>query len=170
MAGRKHNKRQYEAILAEISRLYLQNLPRYKIAELTSRHPSQISRDLRALEKRWKEEQLFNLDSVKVRQLASINEVERNAWQAWNESTGEHQTVTENQGNRGHFVMVRKETRAGDPRFLAIVLDCIKRRCDLLGLDAPKQIEGNFVYNFDFSGATDEQFADLGSRLDSYLT
>ena len=31
--------------------------------------------------------------------------------------------------------------QAGDPRFLAIIQECGKRRCEIFGLDAPKQQE-----------------------------
>jgi hypothetical protein len=34
-----------------------------------------------------------------------------------------------------------REARDGDPRFLSILLDCVRRRSALLGLDAPKRLE-----------------------------
>jgi hypothetical protein len=45
------------------------------------------------------------------------------------------------QGGKSMPDKVKKVTKgqAGDPRFLAIIQECGKRRCEILGLDAPKQ-------------------------------
>ena len=34
---------------------------------------------------------------------------------------------------------VRKEEQIGDPRFLDGIMKCISKRCEILGLDAPKK-------------------------------
>jgi hypothetical protein len=130
----------------EVSSMYLRGEPQWKIAHHFGVHPGQISRDLRAIQKQWQEAALFDLDQVKARQLAKLDEVEHKAWLAWDRSCkdAEIMEVTgTNHGGKSKPEKVKKTTKgqAGDSRFLAIIQECCKRRCQILGLDAPKQQE-----------------------------
>jgi hypothetical protein len=68
------------------------------------------------------------------------------------------------QGGKGKPEKVKKITKgqAGDSRFLTIILDCVKRRCEILGLDAPGEMRhsGSLQLNL-----TDEQRADRINTL-----
>ena len=55
---------------------------------------------------------------LKRRQLSKLDLLEREAWDGWERSK-----------QTGH---------AGDPRMLLMVLRCVERRCQILGLDAAK--------------------------------
>ena len=52
--------------------------------------------------------------------------------------------------------MMEKEQRDGNPAFLQGVLNCIDRRCKLLGIDAPTRTD-NRNYDIDLSKLSDEQ-------------
>ena len=126
--------------------MYLRSEPQWKIAQHFGVHPGQISRDLRVIQKQWQEQTQLNLDEAKVRELAKLDEIERQAWDAWEKSRKDAETMEVTgmaQGGRGKPDKVKKITKgqAGDSRFLAIVLECQKRRAEILGLDAPKKLE-----------------------------
>jgi len=106
-----------------------------------------LARDLSELDKRWKAEALRDIAAWKVVELERLDAVERAAWEAWERGIGKKQkTITErNQGGKGSVAKARIETEElnGDPRYLAVILDCQQRRARLLGLDAPAKIEGS---------------------------
>lgn len=183
-----------EKRLVEVAARYCEGMAQMRIAEELSMSQGQVSLDIKELLKRWREEQLFAIDDMKARQLGVVDRIEFRAWEAFDKSQLEQTTegvereAIELEGIERHYdgetvldsrVKIPAEkvktthktvTTAGDPRFLAIALQCVKRRCEILGLDAPKQIEGTFAYHYDFSGATDKQFNDLGARLERYLS
>ncbi len=188
-AAPKSSRAVRQAHLARVATLYCQGVPNGQIAELTDRTASAITYDVNALLKKWQAEQIEGIDKIKVEQLAKIDVVEADAWDAWKQSRGVHVKRTRKtksteltQAARDDAEEFRikipveevertrqKEKLAGDPRFLAIVLDCIKRRCDILGLDAPKQIDGDITYHFDFSQVPDDTLSDFSGRLEGLL-
>ena len=126
--------------------MYLRSEPQWKIAQHFGVHPGQISRDLLVIQKQWQEQTQLNLDEAKARELAKLDEIERQAWEAWEKSRKDAETMEVTgtaQGGKGKPETVRKTTKgqAGDSRFLAIVLECQKRRAEILGLDAPRKLE-----------------------------
>lgn len=106
-----------------------------------------LSEDVQELEERWKASALVDITEAKARELAKLDELEREAWAAWHRSYGKRQsTSTERRtGGKtpGDKARVDTEDLAGDPRFLAIVLDCQQRRAKMLGLDAPQKVEAS---------------------------
>jgi hypothetical protein len=139
--------------------MYLRGEPQWKIAQHFGVHPGQISRDLRAIQKQWQEKALFNHDQVKARELAKLDEIEHKAWLAWERSCkdiGTMEVTGSNQGGKSKPEKVKKITngQAGDARFLATILDCVKRRCEILGLNAAEELRhsGSLCLNL-----TDEQ-------------
>jgi hypothetical protein len=98
-----------------------------------------VSADLAKLEESWKASALADTDTWKRNELAKLAEIEREACEAWSRGIGKKQkTVSErNQGGKGTQakVAVTTEEQNGDPRYLAVMLDCQARRAKLLGLD-----------------------------------
>lgn len=144
----------------QVSELYLGGKSQYEIAEiLTPEFPTPsgkpisqqtIAKDLKIIRSEWRSSAVRNFDAAKSMELAKIDQVELEAWQAWQRSIGKSKTVTkhaeaggsqESPGKR--FITEKVEKLNGDPRFLAVINDCIKRRCDILGLDAPKKLTGD---------------------------
>src|SRR3990167_1941958 len=142
---------QRENDLLEISRRYLRGERQAVIAEALGQTQQTISNDLRALQSRWLAASVMNVDARKAQELAKVDNLELTYWAAWEHSleNAEVQTV-EKQGvihdKDGKVVgsrvkqTDRQEGQSGNPAFLKGVEWCINKRCELLGLDAPKKI------------------------------
>ena len=99
-----------------------------------------VSNDLKVLVKRWQESALMDVDAAKSEELARINRLELEYWEAWEESKlDKASTVAEmvtGKDTRTKAVK-RAEGQVGNPSFLAGIQWCIERRCKILGIDAP---------------------------------
>ena len=128
----------------EIARLYLRGMRQAEIAKQFNLNQTTISRDLQAIEQRWMDSALYNFDKVRARELARIDQLERTYWDAWLDSRKQKQ-IQESEKEEGAKARtkanIKREDRDGNPQFLAGVQWCIKRRCTLLGLDAPRRVE-----------------------------
>lgn len=105
----------------------------------------QISQDLTAIRAAWLASAIRDFDALKAQELAKIDQVEREYWLAWTRSQENKEIEFEESGPKGTRSGSRTEGQAGNPAFLEGVLKCIDRRCQILGLDAPKR----FVINWD---------------------
>jgi len=110
---------------ARIAELYLRGWPQYKIAKEVGCSQPQVSHDLKFLSKGWKESALMNIDKIKSQELAKLDHLEREYFDAWERS--------------------KNESRDGDPRFLEGVLKCVAKRADIVGLDSPQKSEVNLI-------------------------
>ncbi len=152
MAAPKRTDKNRLKDLAMIAQLYLQGIT---IAEITRRvseankyslSTRMIDHDLAEIRKQWLESSVRNFDEARAQELAKLDEVERHAWAAWDRSCGEHHSsrtkaVKEAGEPVKNEAVLMKRDEYGDPRFLAIVKQCIDKRCALLGLDAPDVLE-----------------------------
>jgi hypothetical protein len=134
-----------ESRRCQLAELFLRGFKRQ--AELAQRlgvNRSTVSRDLKVLNVRWKEAAVRDLDAAKGQELDRLDQLEREYWQAWQQSQGPHEVTTTEQttGGDGERVRaaIRKEEQHGDPRYLEGVRWCIQKRCDLLGLDNPQKV------------------------------
>ncbi len=139
-------KRRKASMLArdrrQVGSLYLRGWLQADIAEAVGISQSTVSRDLSALHKGWMREGLNDYGEAKARELAKVDELERTYWQAWIDSREAKETKTQEQAGLAKSQRTKRsvklEKRDGDPRYLAGVMTCINKRCQLLGLDAPK--------------------------------
>lgn len=141
-----------------IAELYVRGVTQHSIAaELSKRHPFPLSRSLVAkeigiIQDEWCKRADEAISRVKARQLATIDAVERTAWERFDASCkpGERtqkeresgESAPDEQGKKTATgskskARVVTENRDGDPRWLDLVLKCVERRCRILGLDAP---------------------------------
>jgi hypothetical protein len=123
---------------ARVAEAYLRGQYQHEIAQRENVDQATISRDLKALQARWKASGIRNLDAHKERELTRIAQLERTYWEAWERSLQERQTshtrtVTTARGNFDESGQ-KTEKRDGDPRFLDGVRRCIEARCRLLDL------------------------------------
>lgn len=144
----KNTKRRSSAQVARDRRraadLYLKGWLQVDIADELGLDQSTVSRDLKALHQVWLDAALVDFDQIKARELAKIDRLEREYWEAWDRSCRDIETVTEKgkavrgatQPNQVEKV-VRRQGRACDARFLSGILRCIEKRCEILGLNAP---------------------------------
>jgi hypothetical protein len=129
-----------------VASLYLQGKFQAEIAKEVHVDRGTISRDLKAIEAEWAKSGVMDLNVAKARELAKNDEVERQAWGGWERSCKDAETMEvtgTSQAGKSKPEKVKKITRGqvGDPRFLGIIQECGKRRCEILGLDAPKKLE-----------------------------
>ena len=144
----------------QVAERYLRGEYQSAIAQSFGVDTATISRDLAAVRALWLASAIRDFDAAKAQELAKIDEVERAAWGAWERSTKDKEVaVQESDGTldqqtrkpRLKKATFRKEGQSGNPAFLSTILNCIERRCSILGLDAPKR----FVIKWD--ELTDEQ-------------
>lgn len=139
MARRKPIVR--EAHLEETARRYLRGEGQAEIARTLGVTQQTVSNDLKELQRRWREAALADIGDWKAEQLARIDALEREYWEAWERSkqpvrVQTTRLVTGEAGSRSEGGM-REEEVVGDPRFLSGVQWCISERIRVLGLAAP---------------------------------
>lgn len=164
--GPKRTTIQRERDLLQVAEMYLRAETQEAIAvAISENYPSfgitrqQIGYDIKKLIKRWLKSQLINIDEAKARELAKVDRLEREYWDAWERSKEDKETVTKEKIERvaaqpeddkagraddkaGRAkVQMRSEGQVGNPAFLSGLQWCIERRCKLLGLDAPQKQE-----------------------------
>lgn len=157
-----------------IANMYLRGFDQFDIADEVGISRAQVSDDLRIIRKQWLESTIEDFDEAKAKELTKLDKLEWEAWAAWERSKKDKETKEqefisvkdknkkskdededEEEKPRVAKVKLKKEGQTGNPAYLAIVKDCIKRRCDILGLDAPQKKEHsgkdggplNFTYN-----------------------
>lgn len=176
--------KQRQLILAErrqqAARLYMQGLSYEQIGDRLGVHKSQISRDLAKVRQEWRESADRATGEWVAQELARLEAIEAEAWAAWKRSTQDRQTVTKETGPRGGAMVTVKTTtrtdgQAGDAALLAKVLDCVKQRREMLGLDVPKRTEvsgpdGGPIPVTRVEELTDEQLLRIAARGSQRVT
>lgn len=155
------NKRtpfQIERDRTEIAALYLRGKTQHEIAEALISpdrgyvlSQQMISYDLKQIQAVWRQSQMVDVDEIKGRELARIDRLEVQYWDAWERSQDNAEIeITRASGKRkgGNDATPeqiertkRVEGRVGNPAFLAGVQWCIEQRCKIFGLYAPERIE-----------------------------
>ncbi len=84
-------------------------------------------------------------DRHRVRQLAELQQLRREAWEEWERSKAdaEEAAVQQSTGGRdGSGQKVSKKTRhqTGDSKYLVVIMKALEREAALLGLDAPVKV------------------------------
>lgn len=137
-----------------IGRLYLKGDIQADIASALGLSQATVSRDLTVIQAQWKVERVNDFNEKKNIELAKVDNLELEYWVAWKRSQedAEEQTVkkkgvivTNEDGEEKRITPVEAQKRVkgqvGDARFLKGIEWCINKRCELLGLDAPKKLD-----------------------------
>ncbi len=133
---------QRERDITLISDMYLKGMRQVDIAVKTGHSQSTVSRYINRAIERWQKDQVHNIDAQRTVELEKINNIELEAWNAWERSKSDKETKSKKQTSEDRTeVQYRTESLVGDPRFLQQVQWCINKRCELLGLDAPIKTE-----------------------------
>lgn len=131
----QNNKVTIEKRRNEVIRLYLMGMAQIDIAVAVGVCPGQITNDIQQTRKKWLSENMEMMTEQKARELAKLDLLEAEAWDAWQNSKNPiKKKHTEHYRKK---LTLEKETEtesSGDPRFLSQVENCIKGRCQLLGL------------------------------------
>lgn len=157
MAETKRTSIQIERDRRDIADLYLQGWTQQRIVDHLNADEGRdydlsrqmISYDLARIQEQWRHSALVKLDEAKAQELAKVDRLEREYWDAWARSCEDAETQRiegtppRGEGDRptaARLITTRKG-QAGDPRFLQGVQWCIERRCKILGIDAPQRAE-----------------------------
>ena len=140
---------QREADLLKTGELYLQGKRQVQIAQIVGVVQSTVARDLKELQKRWKEKSIQLIDERKAEELAKVDQLERTYWEAWLRSC-QYQEMSTMLNDKLITVLVPLEqaTPMGDIKYLNGIQWCIDRRCKMLGVDAPQKVEGELLREY----------------------
>lgn len=122
--------------------LYLQGKWQSEIAQILGVHQTQVSYDLKFLQRRWYQESVADIAQRKAIELQRIDKIERECWEAYERSKQPREvTVTEatEGAHPGRKATLRKEGQVGDPRFLTEIGKCVDRRVAILGIGAREE-------------------------------
>jgi hypothetical protein len=131
----------------KISQMYLQGTLQSDIAEALGLDQSTISRALKSLQADWRASALIDINEAKARELAKVDALEMEYWQAWKRSQEDAESeITKMQGGTTDAPsrlekQQKREGQSGNPAFLKGVEWCINKRCEILGVDAPKKTD-----------------------------
>lgn len=127
--------------------------------------------DIDVIQKSWKVSASGRAIMAKYieKHLATLDEIERESWRAWErslrpteETTSEH-SESESSGKRDRAI-IRSKEQTGDPRYLKAVLDVMRQRADLLGLDAIRP-----SFSFDLSKLSMDQLERIAKGEDPFM-
>lgn len=164
IAGGPYKQRsvaQREMDLIVTARKYLMGSSISQISEdLTNMRPYYVSYemvrfDIQLLIQRWQESYLLDFSAAKAKELARIDQLEAAYWEGWERSKidkeiTETEKVQDSSTSRKNVTVPtytrskakkRTETTPGESQFLNGIQWCIDKRCQILGLNAPKQFE-----------------------------
>lgn len=160
MSGKRRSPAQVTRDRRRIADLYLRGWLQADIAAELKIDQSTVSRDLSALQEEWRQSTLVDLNEAKSKELAKVDQLEREYWEAWERSKENAEVeVTEQIGTRRKLKQGEKDTgepaivperlkkykrvegQSGNPSFLAGIQWCINKRCEILGLNAPKNVD-----------------------------
>jgi hypothetical protein len=127
-----------------VARLYLQQRTQAEIAREVGVNQGTVCRDLKAIQAEWQRQRLDDFTQAKLRELARIDQLEREYWEAWERSCQKreqtHQEKTSAPMGDRLKAGTRTEGRDGNPEFLRGVERCIEMRCKITGAFAAVKI------------------------------
>lgn len=148
-----------------VAREYLKGRYQVDIAFDLSVSIATVKRDLAKIRQDWLISSLQNFDALKAEQLARIDTIEAEAWEMWSRSCELHvRTSVQNiEATKfpGRNTKTDRTPGTGDPRYLQTALQCIERRCKLLGLNAPEKMAQTDSQGNDIDEPTPQSFREM---------
>ncbi len=163
MAAPKRTRFQRELDLARIAAMFLEQRPQTEIAKELGLVQSVISRDLAEVKRRWRMSSLIDINEAKQRELARIDALESEYWQAWERSCHERVKTRTEQEGQAIKAIVTREQRDGNPAFLNGIQNCIEQRCKILGIYEAIKI------SLDWHSAVEAQGLDAGEIFEAMV-
>lgn len=138
------NKALIEARRVAVAEYYLKGMSISQIASKINLSRWVVTTDLQFIRNEWKAARVGFVDQAVLEQLEKIDQLEREAWAAYERSCRPAKSTTITEDDDGNTVTkIERRESAGDPRFLALVDKQVEQRRKLLGLDAPVKTESN---------------------------
>ena len=152
----KRMRRDTAAEQAQLERMvstrYAQGASQAEIAEelnVTQQHISQV---LKKVLDKWTLSNIADIDKIKREELNKLNFLELEYMQAWERSKlNAEKSITKAESSNPtkpekYTKQKVSEGQCGDPRYLEGVERVIKRRCEIIGIDAAKKADINIKY------------------------
>ncbi len=137
-----------------VAKMYLEGFSQVAIGKHIGVSQPTVFRLLRGLREEWLESSLIDINERKGIELAKLDKLEEELWAAWERSkraelTKRVETTSDPDLDDLELAIATKNIRIekqrdGDPRFLVQVQKCIDKRTEILGLNAPKQVQNQF--------------------------
>lgn len=116
----------------KVSHLYGRGLPASEIAEQLGLSPRMVASDIVVIRRQWREKAAANVDSLIAEQLSRYNAIEREAWEMWDRSKEDAESVTDSdEGGRS----TTTKGQSGNPAYLDIIRKTGESRSKLLGIE-----------------------------------
>lgn len=172
MAANERTNEQKAADRKQIAALRLFGHSQDAIAEKTGLSQATVSRDLAVVVEQWKSEAKGTMEEIKAKELAKLDELEKEAYAAWIGSKQETQKkVVEDRPGKsgGKFAKIETEKTNGDPRFLQALLAIQDRRAKILGFDVPVKFDGTVTNKatIDASALSNEAISEILAARDA---
>lgn len=116
-----------------------------------------ISGDLKALDKQWKEQAKAEIDQVKAHLIAKYYQIYKEAYAAWRLSLEESVTHEVTETSKGTYEKTTKKGQSGNPALLGQAQAALKSIREIVGLDAPIEINWREIIPEGFSSDEVEQ-------------
>jgi len=144
----KRSEGQKAADLAFIECCIVRGKTQVQIAQMLAKErpytlsQQQISADVAKLRKMWNAEAVAIRTEAVADELMRLKALENEAWTAWEKSKQDKTTKTAEQAKvkSGKRQRITIESQNADSAPLRVILEIIKQRRQLLGLDAPKEM------------------------------
>ena len=145
MAATKRTQIQIDKDRLEIARLYLKGIIQADIAARLGMTRQMVGYDLKAIQAQWLQSSLVAFDQRISIELAKIDNLEIEYWEAWERSkqvkeSSSAKVIQSKDGERNEASSIQ-EQMLGNPAFLLGIQWCIDRRLRLFGLDAPLKVD-----------------------------
>lgn len=123
--------------LEEVARLRLRGSSERGIAAELGISQPQVHRDLKLIESRWIEDSAELIGKAKGRELARLELVIAEAWEAWDKSKEPHVRTVE---EAGQVTKTTTTFTAGNVRCLEVIVTAIAGMCRILGVGTTTEL------------------------------
>lgn len=117
-----------------VADLFLQGLTQNQIAAIVGVSQGRVSTDLKAMRERWREDYTQTIHDLKLRQIAELDRVAREAWSEWEKSKGQRKKASRTEAGGEARVYTEIVDQCGDPQYLTQIREVISQRCKILGI------------------------------------
>jgi len=133
--------------LVELSELIKRGWSDTDIAKEMDRTPYWSFKQRQKLHKQWERRAARNVDQERTQVLKEINHATKEAFDAFKLSQGKKRSTVQKVSRDGRKSqgrtedVVSEEESPGDPRFMELVFKGISQKKEILGLDAPTEVQ-----------------------------
>jgi len=143
----------------QVAKLYLEGHTLADIARQLGMLAGHVCSAVRRVILMWKAEAVFNINEAKIIEVQHVNAIEQQAWESFRLS------------QRGEAIVDQATSRItaykklpGDKGWMNIAKDCVRARCEILGLFAPEKTESVVTVNEKFR-TREQMFADIQEKI-----